>query len=203
MSKFLNIPTDTPEQGKYQPGKAKEYLVELMDGKKAWLNESPLGDFFSILEGSNLEHCSVSKVYKGVGLLDLSRGLCMFYATEEKLQKIGRPIFIGKIYKQRKHSVTKVLAEGWKDFKLPENKLFFVTNRWEPTGFYVIAQSSQAARYLAYSDLDCDYIDSRARRVKIKEEWRLGEYTSAGVVIYPGDHHILGHLDIEYDEPEE
>jgi hypothetical protein len=199
----LVIPFETPERGKYQANKAKDYIIELADGKKAYIWDRKDGPEMCILgPGKDLRDCRIGLGHTGVGLVDEKNCLYVFYDQVYVGHVGGRPIYVGKIIKWRRHSAVKTLAGHWSTYKPAENKLYFVTNRWENSGFYVIARNPQQARYQVYDELDCDYLDSRARRIRFKDEWRLGEYRE-NVVIYPDDQHILGHLGIEYYEPEE
>jgi hypothetical protein len=194
----INIPFETPVLGKYQPNKAKDYIVELADGKLAYIRESKGGHFMSLLgPGDKLSNRAIRLSHGGVGVIDNETGYYIFYTETYTGNVSGRPIYLGRVLKWRRHTSVVTLGGSWSTYKLPENKLYFVTNRWEPTGFYAIAKSPQAARYLLYSELDCEYLDSRARRIKIKDEWRLQEYRE-NIAIYPDDTHILDHLDIEY-----
>ena len=152
--------------------------------------------------GKILSNRRMQLSYSGKGLFDSKTGIYVFYAEEYVGKVGGRPIYVGKVVKWRRHTAVKTLAGHWSTYKPAENKLYFVTNRWENSGFYVIARNPQQARYQVYDELDCDYLDSRARRIRFNDEWRLGEYRE-NVVIYPDDQHILGHLGIEYGEPEE
>lgn len=199
----LAIPFETPERGKYQANKANDYIIELADGKKAYIWDCKSGTEMYILgQGKNLKDCPIGLGHTGVGLVDDKNGLYVFYASDSVNIMKGRPIYVGKIIKWRRHSAVRTLAGHWSSYKPAENKLYFVTNRWENSGFYVIARNPQQARYQVYDELDCDYLDSRARRIRFKDEWRLGEYRE-NVVIYPDDKHILDHLGVEYGEPEE
>lgn len=199
----LNISFETPERGKYQANKAKDYILELMDGRKAYIWDCKSGtEMFILGPGKNLRELSIGLGHTGVGLIDEKNCLYVFYASDPVNTMKGRPIYVGKIIWWRRHSTVKTLAGHWSSYKPAENKLYFVTNKWENSGFYVISRTPEAARNLVHSDLDCSYIDSRARRIRFKDEWRLGEYRE-NLVIEPDDTHILDHLGIEYIEPEE
>jgi hypothetical protein len=199
----ISIPFETPVLKKYQPTKAKDYIVELADGKLAYIRESKGGHFMSLLgPGDKLSTRAIRLSHGGVGVMDNETGYYIFYTETYTGNVSGRPIYLGRVLKWRGHTSVVTLGGNWSTYKPPENKLYFVTNRWEPTGFYVIAKTPEAARNLVHQDLDCSYIDSRARRVRFKDEWRLGEYRE-NIVIEPDDTHILDHLGIEYSVPEE
>ena len=192
LNKLVN---DFPEN-KYRANTAKDYFVDLL-GKSAVVRETKQKAILEFVENTRVSY----GIIKGHTYFDEETGILAFRSKESPL---NYSVLLLKVKYIRRHrpvyygSETDLKKAGWKPFKLPEKKLYFVHTCYENSGFYVVSTSNAKARYRVWGELDCNFTDVRAHIV-VKDSKELAKY-GEGHVFYIDDSKELKKLGVEYYE---